>query len=190
MVCVNDRDNLPEDIHSVVSDDRLAISNAVQWLFENGHRSIYLLTVKIQENNLPDETRLKAFQEKIKELGIESDCGVCFTRNRFRSTLPVDTYIKKIPKNCTAVINLIEDSAYNFGTRMKVLRPDIAFITYSYPWQQDVLSMGFPCIIHDFNTLAKKTVQLLKDQLDGSQIRSQRIPFIFKIPADMKKKGE
>ena len=73
---------------------------------------------------------------------------------------------------------------------MKVLRPDIAFITYSYPWQQDVLSMGFPCIIHDFNTLAKKTVQLLKDQLDGSQIRSQRIPFIFKIPADMKKKGE
>ena len=190
MVCVNDRDNLPEDIHSVVSDDRLAISNAVQWLYEIGHRSIYLLTVKIQENNFSDETRLKAFEEKIKGLGIESDCGVCFTRNRFRSTLPVDTYIKKIPKNCTAVINLIEDSAYNFGVRLKALRPDVTFITYSYPWQQDVLSMGFPCIVHDFNTLTRKTVQLLKDQLEGRQIRSQRIPFIFKIPASMKKNGE
>ena len=56
--------------------------------------------------------------------------------------------------------------------------------------QQDVFSMGFPCIVHDFNTLTRKTVQLLKDQLEGRQIRSQRIPFIFKIPASMKKNGE
>ena len=88
------------------------------------------------------------------------------------------------------VINLIEDSAYNFGVRLKALRPDVTFITYSYPWQQDVLSMGVSCIVHDFNTLARKTVQLLKDQLEGRQIRSQRVPFIFRTSPDTEKSGE
>lgn len=189
LVCVNDHDNLPEDIHSVVSDDQLAISNAVQWLAERGHRSICLLTVKMQENNLADESRIRAFEEKIRELGIEAGCGICFTRNRFRSTLPVDTYIRQIPKECTAVINLIEDAAYNFGARLKVLRPDLTMITLAYPWQNDVLSMGLPCIIHDFDTLSKKTVQMLRDQLDGRNVRSQKVPFLFKIPNEMKNKS-
>ena len=183
MICINDYGNSPEDIHSVNSDDYLAITNAVKWLTENGHSSIWLLTVNLLENDFQDETRIRAFKDATRHFNIESQCGICFTRNRFRSTLPVDTYIRQIPAECTAVINLIEDSAYNFGISLKSLRPDITMVTYSYPWLNDVFSLEVPCIIQDLNTVAKRSVKLLQDQLEGRKIRNQRIPYIFRIPS-------
>lgn len=181
MVCVNDYDNLPENVCKVVSDDREAIIGAVNYLIAKKCFQICLL-VPDNPENLNTVSRINAFNEYARHTGLQEFCHVIYTRNNDRPTIPVDTCIEMLPANCQAVISTIEAITPELYKRLKALRPEIRLLSWSYSWQQASLPSDLPCMQQDFDSVAESAVQTIVDLLNNKKVFNTRVPYIFKPP--------
>lgn len=179
MVCVNDFDNLPEDIHAVYSDDRQAITEAVDYLVSCGHKSIYLMGVKTK-NNMNNSRRIQAFMQYTDQLGMQDSCGVIFCRGRFVSSISCEKYVKQLPADCTAVISTIESVGAALYRTLQKTRPDVTLLSWQYTWDKAFDNIKIPSMQQNFRKLVDYSVEMLINQLDGKRVYNQAVPYIFK----------
>lgn len=178
MVCVNDYGNVEEDIHVVYSDDTKAVADATSYLMKCGHKSIYLLTNSA--DSMSNANRIHAFNDCIRNYGLEKNCGVILARRRFLYTCPVDDYVKRLPPECTALISATEAFGPALYESLQRLRPDVTLLSWWFAWDKRINGLKIPYMHQNFKMLAKKAVEILQRQIEGKQVSNVAVPYAFK----------
>ena len=177
LVCINDYSDFPGGVPSVSSDDRRAISDAVDYLIARGHRNIALLVNESDTLNIA--ARIEAFEKYCTVRGARIRGSIVKTGSRFLASLPMEQYIRKLPEDCSAVIAPAEGFGERLYHILKALRPEIALMPWCYPLQNYAPAAGLPFMQQDFTTLAATAVRMLQDQLRGIPVSNRFVPYLF-----------
>ena len=177
VVRINEPGKHIEGIFSVVSDDGLAISQAIEHFFTLGHRRIALFSHYTE--NYSNTCRSKKFFSIIKKnpgvIGFEYDCETSF-----------EFCLDKVQRDgITAILFPSEETMLKhlkvFRKRGIRIPEDISIITWESPWESCDLEPPMTTFKQDYDLLAKSAVDMLEMLLEGRSynITNKLIPYKF-----------
>ncbi len=167
LVCLNDAGNHLEQVYTVHSNEEDGIRKAVEYLLQNHHTRIGLLSVLETSNNLTTHLRCRAFWSITESLGIRSRCAVQF----FSNELPAQEALALLlQKDCTALIAMGENSApsvvYGLSLLGRRVPEDISLITHETSYSRYFVPRH-TTLAQNFPALAEAAFDLLEKMMHG-----------------------
>ena len=168
LVCINDDSRHLDGIFAVRSNPYQSQREIVAHLTSLGHSRIGMLRMDAHYSPRYSKLRYEGFFCAMREVGLEKHAYF----QSFRQPAEFECAMFDLLKNpITAVIVMGEgfgaQAAHVLKQFGKRIPEDISLVTQGIPWHSEYLSPPQTCIIQDYEALARNSVAMLKQLMNG-----------------------